>query len=181
MSSYNEPSQHLFWLASRSLGVTAVVLLSLSVALGLSLSGRLARRPGGPGRIKAVHEALSLSALLAIVGHGLLLLGDSYLHPGLAGIALPFALSTKRAFTGIGVIGGWLALIIGLSFYVRHLISVAVWRWLHRWTLAVYLLALIHTFGSGTDAGSPWLRIVVAASAVPVVFAAVYRLSLIHI
>ena len=41
--------------------------------------------------------------------------------PGLGGIALPFALGSQPAWTGVGIIAGWLAAIIGLSFYVRHL------------------------------------------------------------
>ena len=84
-----DPGQHLWWLASRSFGVVAIVLVSLSVGLGLALSGRLLRGPGVPARVKTLHEAFALSGLIAIVLHGLLLLGDSYLRPGLAGSCSP--------------------------------------------------------------------------------------------
>jgi sulfoxide reductase heme-binding subunit YedZ len=174
--SVTDPGQHLFWLASRGLGVVALVLVSLSVGLGLAMSGRMLRVPGAPAWLKHVHEALSLSGLIAIAGHGLLLLGDSYLRPGLAGIALPFATATHPFWTGLGVIAGWLAAIVGLSFYVRGWIGTPVWRWLHRWTLAVYALAVAHTLGSGTDARSAWMLGLVAATAAPIVFTGVYRL-----
>jgi methionine sulfoxide reductase heme-binding subunit len=170
-----DPGQHLWWLASRSVGVVAMVLLSLSVGLGLALSGRLLHGPGVPARVKRLHEAFSVSGLIAVVVHGLLLLGDSYLRPGLAGIALPFALPSQPVWTGLGIIGGWLAALITTSFYVRRLIGVAVWRWLHRWTFGVYLLGLAHTLGSGTDARSAWLLVTLAVTAVPIVFAGVYR------
>lgn len=170
-----DPGQHLWWLASRSFGVVAIVLVSLSVGLGLALSGRLLRGPGVPARVKTLHEAFALSGLIAIVLHGLLLLGDSYLRPGLAGIMLPFALATQPVWTALGIIGGWLAAIVTLSFYVRRLIGVAVWRWLHRWTLAVYALGIVHTLGSGTDARSAWLLATLAATSVPIVFAGVHR------
>ena len=173
--SYTDPGQHLFWIASRSLGVAALVLVSLSVGLGLALSGRLVRRPGAPATLKALHEAFALSSLVAIAGHGLLLLGDSYLRPGLSGIALPFALGSQPAWTGVGIIAGWLAAIIGLSFYVRHLIGIAAWRWLHRWTLAVYLLAVAHTLGSGSDARSTWLLALLGVTSIPIVFIGVHR------
>ena len=124
--------------------------------------------------MKTLHEALALSGLLAIVLHGLLLLPDPYLRPGLAGIALPFALASQPVWTALGIVGGWLAAIVTLSFYVRRLIGVAVWRWLHRWTLAVYVLGLAHTIGSGTDSGSAWLLAMLALSTVPVVFAGVH-------
>jgi methionine sulfoxide reductase heme-binding subunit len=175
MSAGTDPGQHLWWLASRSVGVVAMVLVSLSVGLGLALSGRLLRGPGVPARVKTLHEALSISGLIAIVLHGLLLLGDSYLRPGLAGIALPFALASQPVWTALGIIGGWLAAIITMSFYVRRIIGVAVWRWLHRWTLVVYLLGVVHTLGSGTDARSTWLLATLAVTAVPIVFAGVHR------
>ena len=61
-------------------------------------------------------------------------------------------LGFKQFWTGLGVIGAWLAAILGLSYYVRHWIGTSTWRKLHRWTLLAYLLALAHTIGSGTDA-----------------------------
>lgn len=175
MTSPSDPSQHLFWLASRAFGVVAIVLVSLSVGVGLALAGRFGRRPGLPARLKRAHESLALAGLIAIALHGLLLLGDSYLRPGLAGIALPFALAHQPVWTGLGIIGGWLAAIVGLSFYVRRWIGVAVWRWLHRWTLAVYVLGIAHTLGSGTDARSTWLLGLLTVTALPIVFAGTYR------
>jgi predicted ferric reductase len=175
MTSPNDPSQHLFWLASRAFGVVAIVLVSLSVGVGLALAGRFGRRPGLPARLKRMHESLALAGLIAIALHGLLLLGDSYLRPGLAGIALPFALAGQPVWTGLGIIGGWLAAIVGSSFYVRRWIGVAVWRWLHRWTLAVYVLGIAHTLGSGTDARSVWLLGLLAVTALPIVFVGTYR------
>ncbi len=157
MNAYTDPGQHIFWLASRALGVVALVLVALSVGLGLAMASRSARGPGSPARVKQLHEATALTALIAIAGHGLTLLGDSYLRPGLAGIAMPFAMANQPAWTGLGIIGGWLAAILGLSFYVRRWIGPKLWRQMHRWTLAVYVLAVIHTLGSGTDAGTPWL------------------------
>lgn len=170
-----DPGQHFFWLASRATGVVALVLVALSVGLGLALSGRITRRPGAPAYLKTLHEAAALTSLVAIAAHGLLLLGDDYLRPGLAGILLPFQMAEQPAWTGVGIIGGWLAVILGLSFYVRRWIGTQVWRWLHRWTLAVYVLAVAHTLGSGTDAGSVWLLAIVGVTVLPTVFAATYR------
>jgi methionine sulfoxide reductase heme-binding subunit len=176
MTTYTDPGQHVFWLASRALGVTALVLVALSVGLGLALSGRIVRVPGGPARVKHLHEALSLAALITIVAHGVTLIGDSYLRPGLSGVLLPFAMTAQPVWTGVGILAGWLAAIVTSSFYVRRLITTQVWRWLHRWTLAVYVMAVAHTLGSGSDAGAVWLQLIVAATAAPIVFSAAYRL-----
>ena len=167
--SLTDPGPHLFWLASRSLGVVAMLLVSAAVACGLALSGRMSRRPGASSWLKTAHEALTLTALGAIAGHGLLLLGDPYLHPGLSGITLPFALASQSVWTGVGIIGAWLAAILGLSYYARRWIGVAAWRWLHRWTLLAYVLCLAHSIGSGTDSRSAWLLVLFAAMTVPVI------------
>ena len=177
MTNSIDPGQHLWWLASRSMGVVAMVLVSLSVALGLAMSGRIVRGPGVAARLKTVHEALALSGLMAIVVHGLLLLPDPFLHPGLAGITIPFALPARRAGVAAGVVAGWLAAIITLSFYVRSWIGARAWRRLHRWTFAVYLLGLTHTIAAGTDAGAAWLLAMLTISALPVVAAGAYRVA----
>jgi sulfoxide reductase heme-binding subunit YedZ len=175
VSSYTDPSQHLFWIASRSMGAVAMLLVAVSIGLGLAMAMRLARGPGVMARIKVLHEATALTALLAIAAHGLLLLGDSYLRPGLAGIAIPFVMAHQPVWTGLGIIGGWLAALLGLTFYLRRRIGPKLWRQAHRWTLAVYVLAVLHTLGAGTDAASLWLLGILIATVAPVVVLATVR------
>jgi predicted ferric reductase len=165
-----------FWLASRAFGIVALVLLSLSVSLGLAMSGRRLRRPGLPAKLKRNHEAITLVTLGLVVAHGGVLLLDGYLRPSLAGVTLPFALGYRPFWTGLGVIGGWLALILAGSFYVRRWIGVKTWRRLHRWTLAVYVLALAHVVGAGTDGRSPWMLALLAVLAAPNVLALGHRI-----
>ena len=83
---------------------------------------------------------------------------------------------TARWRTGLGVIAGWLAVILGLSFYVRKWIGTKTWRWLHRWTLAVYVLALGHTVAAGTDGRSPWMAVLLAVLSAPIAFGLTFRL-----
>jgi methionine sulfoxide reductase heme-binding subunit len=171
-----DTNPQIFWLASRALGIVAIGLLSVSVSLGLAMSGRLLRRPGLPAQLKRYHEASTLVTLALIAAHGGVLLLDGYLRPSLAGITLPFALGYRPFWTGLGVIGGWLALILAGSFYVRRWIGLKTWRWLHRWTLAVYLLALAHVIGAGTDGRSTWMLAVLTMLVAPSVFALAYRM-----
>jgi methionine sulfoxide reductase heme-binding subunit len=171
-----DPSQHVFWLASRALGIVAIVLLSLSVSLGLALSGRLLRRPGLPAKLKHHHEAFTLVTLGFVAAHAGVLLLDAYLRPSLAGVTLPFALGYRPLWTGIGAIGAWLALVIAGSFYVRRTIGIRTWRRLHRWTVAVYILALAHAVGAGTDGHSPWMLALLTILVAPNILALAYRL-----
>jgi sulfoxide reductase heme-binding subunit YedZ len=151
-------THHVWWLLSRSAGITALVLVSVSVLIGLTLAAGLAGPPARRRALVAVHEHSALASLVAIALHGVTLLGDSFLRPGLTGIAIPFAIEYRPVYVGLGIIGGYLAALLGLSFYARRRIGGKRWRKLHRATPVVYALGLIHTLGAGTDAGSTWLR-----------------------
>ncbi|HEU5252253.1 MAG TPA: ferric reductase-like transmembrane domain-containing protein [Solirubrobacterales bacterium] len=149
---------HGWWLASRASGLVALVLVTVSVFLGLALAGKVMRRPGLPKQLLAIHEQTALAGLVAISVHGIALLGDPWLRPGLAGVAVPFALDFETFFTGLGVIAAYLAALLGLSYYARRRIGARLWRKAHRATVAVWLLGLVHALGSGTDAGATWFR-----------------------
>ena len=69
----------------------------------------------------------------------------------------------EPVFTGLGIIGGYLAAILGLTFYVRRRIGTRRWRNLHRLTPLVYVLGVTHTLGSGSDAGTPWMTAILLA------------------
>jgi methionine sulfoxide reductase heme-binding subunit len=152
-----------------------MIMLGVSVAVGLAMSGRLVSRPGLPAKLKRFHESATLVTLGLIATHAGLLLFDGYLRPGLAGITVPFTLGYRPLFTGIGIIAGWLAAILGLSFYARKRIGVKTWRFMHRFTIVVYLLALGHVVGSGTDARSWWMIAMLTALTAPIVFGFTYR------
>lgn len=166
---------HGWWLASRSSGIVAMVLVTLSVLLGLTLGGRLTRRPGMARVVKTLHEQTALSGLVAIAIHGLTLLGDPWLRPGVAGILVPFTMGYRPLFTGLGVVAGELAAILGLSFYARRWISPRRWRLAHRLTPLVYALGVVHVLGAGTDAASAWLRVPLLGSVVVVAVLLVAR------
>jgi sulfoxide reductase heme-binding subunit YedZ len=166
---------HLFWITSRAAGIVALVLASLAVSLGLLMSTKLLRKRG-PDLI-AVHEVLSLATMAAIVVHGVTLIGDKYLHPSIADIAVPFLGSYKTAWTSIGIIGGWGMILLGLSYYARRRIGAARWRKLHRFTALAWLLGLGHALGEGTDAGQVWFLAMIAIVAIPALGLLAARMS----
>jgi sulfoxide reductase heme-binding subunit YedZ len=169
------PAQQTVWFASRAFGIVAMLMLGVSVAVGLAMAGRLVHRPGLPAKFKELHESAALVTLGLIAAHAGLLLFDPYLRPGLGGITLPFELAYRPLFTGIGIVAGWLAAILALSFYARKRIGPRTWRFLHRFTIVAYLLALVHLIGSGTDARSPWMLAMLTGLTAPIVFGFTYR------
>ncbi len=149
---------HGWWIASRASGLLALVLVTISVGIGLMMAGKVMRRPGLSRKLMAIHEYTALAGIIAIAVHGITLLGDPWLNPGIGGVTVPFAMGFRPLFTGLGIVGGYLAALLGLSFYFRRRIGAKLWRKAHRATVVVYLLGLIHAFGAGTDASTVWFR-----------------------
>lgn len=166
---------HGWWLASRASGLVALVLVTISVGIGLMMAGKVMRRPGLSRKLMAIHEQTALAGLIAIAVHGITLLGDPWLNPGVAGVTVPFAMNFHTAFTGLGIIAGYLAIALGLSFYARKRIGAKLWRKAHRATVVVYALGLIHALGAGSDASAPWFRWWVILTAPPIAGLFVYR------
>jgi sulfoxide reductase heme-binding subunit YedZ len=136
---------HGWWLAGRASGLVALVLVTISVGIGLAMAGKVMRRPGLSRKLLAIHEHTALAGIIAIAVHGITLLGDPWLHPGITGISVPFTMAFRPLWTGLGIVGGYLAALLGLSFYARRRIGAR-------------LLGLAHAFGSGTDASAVWFR-----------------------
>jgi sulfoxide reductase heme-binding subunit YedZ len=173
----SDPLHYLWWLISRASGVVALVLVSLSVVMGLSMAARAIRRPARKRAVARLHEHVALTALAAIGLHGLSLLGDGWLRPGLRGIAIPFATSYRPPFTASGIVAGYLLVLVGPSFYLRRRLGAGRWRKLHRFSAVVWALSVAHTLGAGSDARAIWLRAVVLAPVAPIAYLLVLRVA----
>jgi methionine sulfoxide reductase heme-binding subunit len=171
-----EPFHVFWWLVSRASGVVALVLITLSVLMGLSMAARVLRPGAGKRAVARLHEHVALTALAAIGLHGLSLLGDQWLNPGVRGIAVPFALAYKPTFTGIGVIAGYMAVLVGPSFYLRRLVGAKRWRKVHRVSVVIWALSAVHTLGAGSDSSQTWLRALVILPVAPLAYLLVLRL-----
>ncbi len=156
---------HLFWIASRAAGIVALILSSVSVCVGLLMSGRLRKARGADLRV--AHEALSLATLAAIAVHGLTLIGDGFLHPSLADVALPFVFSYETLWTTIGIVSFWALALLGLSYYARTRIGAQRWKRLHRFAALAWVLGIVHSLGEGTDAGQLWFLAMTAIVVLP--------------
>lgn len=175
-ASSTDVGSHLFWLASRAAGVVAVAMLSFTVIVGLMQGGRIPL--GFKARdLNRIHEFCSLAAIIAIITHGVLLLADPWLQPTLSQILFPFKLDYRSFYTGLGIVGAWIAVILGLSYYVRQHIGIKRWKTIHRFTIVAYALSVVHVLGAGTDAQETWLKAPLLTSAAVVVVLLVARFS----
>lgn len=167
-----------FWFVSRASGVTAYVLLWLSVVLGLLMSTRLSRHPriaNWTPALMAIHEFVSIVSWLFVALHALVLLGDRYVQASWFNLLVPFAFDANNAvWIGLGQISLYLMALVLVSYYVRARIGFQAWRWLHFATFALYALVTVHGLLAGSDTATLWP--LYATSNGMVLFLTVYRL-----
>ena len=170
MTSVPTPLEHGWWIASRSAGIVALLAITASVILGLLMANGLPRRKGATRVLGSLHESTALAGLIAIAVHGVTLLGDPWMHATLWKISVPFSIGYRPLWTSLGIIAGWIAAALGLSYYARKRIGTRLWRKLHRATVVAWALGIAHTIGAGTDASEPWLQATMLTGSVVIVF-----------
>ncbi|MBT3389604.1 MAG: hypothetical protein HN413_04260 [Chloroflexi bacterium] len=166
----------VFWYLSRGSAFVAYWLLWLSMALGLGLTGKMAKV--WPGLLQAVdlHEFTSLLGLSAALFHGLILTGDSYIQFSRLQVLIPFASQGyKPIWVGIGQVAFYVWGFITLSFYVRKQIGAKTWRLIHLTSFLAFAIALAHGIASGTDSSTLWAGLMYWGSAGSLLFLLAYR------
>jgi sulfoxide reductase heme-binding subunit YedZ len=144
------------WYIERAGGILAYALLSGSVILGLTLSGR-AKRPGWPRfAVEDVHRFVGLLAGTFIVIHVSALLVDNYLPFSLTQILVPGDSPYRPVSVAFGVVGAELLAALAVTNHYRKSLSHNFWRRAHYLNFAVWLLALVHGIAAGTDRGTVW-------------------------
>ena len=166
--------EHFFWITSRAAGISALLASSAAVALGLLMAGRMIK---GNKDLRIWHEAFSIATMVSLVVHAFALLGDSYLKPSLIDLLVPGFIDYQTFWTALGIVGGWLFVILGLTYYIRGRIGPQRWRTLHRFTALAWGLGVIHSLGAGTDADTAWFLIAAAMVVIPGVALLIRRMT----
>ena len=156
------------WLFSRATGLLAYVALSLDVIVGLLVSTRSGDRLASRGQLVDLHGWLSPLALVLVLAYGGILLADGYVRFDLIDLVVPFASSRWPVAVGIGVLAGYLVLLVHLSFGVRKRIGTATWRRLHYLSFVAFVLVTVHALAVGTDRTNPWFASIYAGVAIVV-------------
>ena len=129
-----------FWLLARASGMTAYVLVTLSVLAGLVLKSRPFTRLR-PATVTQIHRALALNAVAAIAAHGIALVLDTTVKVSPIALAIPGLISYRPLATSLGVLAAELTILVYASFSLRRRIGFRAWRALHWATYGVFALA----------------------------------------
>jgi sulfoxide reductase heme-binding subunit YedZ len=146
-----------YWYLTRSTGAVALVLLTLSVALGVVDVGRFSSERWPRFVLGSLHRNVSLLAVAFLLVHILTAVLDSFAPISLIDAIVPFGGSYRPFWLGLGAIAFDLLLAVTLTSMVRRRLGYGAWRATHWLAYACWPIALLHGLGTGSDVKSTWL------------------------
>ena len=165
------------WFATRATGLTALVLLTVTVIFGILTSVRFAR-PRGPGSSPSGCTATCPCSTLTFVGlHVLTTVTDPYASISVVSVVVPFSSPYRRIWLGLGAVAFDLLLAVLVTSLLRVRIGARAWRLVHWAGYLCWPVAVIHGVGTGTDGAARWVLAVTAACALAVAAAGAWRLA----
>lgn len=169
-------SSTVLWYATRASGLTALILLTLTMVLGLVTTTR-ARARNWPGFAQQeLHRRLSMIAVVFLGVHVLTSVLDTYVHIGWAAVVVPFTSHYDTFWVGVGAVALDLMIAVFVTSLLRDRMRPATWRAVHWLAYASWPVALAHTFGMGTDAGETWVIALGVACVLAVAAALAWRI-----
>jgi Ferric reductase like transmembrane component len=165
------------WFATRATGLTALVLLTVSVVLGILTSVRFAS-PAWPRFVTvSLHRNLSLLVITFTGLHVLTTVTDPYASISVISAVVPFSSPYRRIWLGLGAVAFDLLLAVLVTSLLRVRIGPRAWRLVHWAGYLCWPVALVHGLGTGTDGAARWVLAVTAACALAVAAAGAWRLA----
>lgn len=155
----------MYWLC-QAFGWSALLWAWITMMLGLV---RSSTRPGWlripAARIERWHRTTSLTTIALMFAHAImffaeLVRGNRYEQEWLGRLSTFFAHTfvpgaypsgTGKIAILIGLLALYLAIPLGLAFYLRNTTGSRMWRALHRFVIVVYVLSVWHTLLYGTN------------------------------
>jgi len=163
-----------FWLLARASGLTAYVMLTLSILAGLLVKSRPFRTLK-PAAVVDLHRILAMLGLGALAGHAAALVLDTTVKVSIPGLFVPGLVSYRPVWTSTGILAAELMVLVYASFSMRKRIGPKNWRRLHWATYAIFAMATVHGLAAGTDASRLWAFALYALAVSSVAFAATWR------
>lgn len=171
------------WYIARAAGLMAMVVLSLSTALGAWTSGIRAGRNGRAlsrkFTLQRVHLAAALTGLTLIVVHVLALVLDSQSGIWARAAIIPMTSAYRPIAVTAGVLALYTLVLVASVGAARGRLArspraARKWRMTHALAYVAWALAIGHGIFSGTDATSSWV-VLLYAGCVAMVLGALSR------
>ena len=160
------------WFVDRSAGEVTLLLLTAVVVLGIV---RSSTPRAAPQLVEGLHVNVALMAAIFAGLHVVAAILDPYAGLGPPDALVPFISAYRTTWLGLGVVSAYLYAATVVTSWPARRFSRRVWLWVHRVMYLGWVLALIHSFGTGTDARN---EVFLILNVVAVVFVLVAFLGL---
>jgi Ferric reductase like transmembrane component len=164
-----------YWYLTRGTGTVALVLLTLSVALGVANIRRLRTERVPRFVLDAVHRNVSLLAMAFLLVHIVTSLLDGFAPIRIVDVVIPFTSPYRPLWLGFGAVAFDLMVAIVITSLLRRSFGYRAWRITHWAAYASWPVALVHGLGTGSDTKTGWMLVIVAACVIVVIVAVVAR------
>ena len=146
------------WYVARSSGLVAWALLAGAVIWGLLMTSKAVRRWAKNSWLLDLHRWLGALALVFTGVHVLAIMGDSYVHFGLASVLVPLAAHWHPVAVAWGVVSFYLLLAVELTSLARRQLTRLnrrLWKRIHLLSFPLFVTSTIHGLSAGTDGSTP--------------------------
>jgi methionine sulfoxide reductase heme-binding subunit len=173
-ASTDRQAELRFWLAARSTGIVAFLLLTFQVVVGLVLSHPTNRSTWNLSkRIFAWHDHLWVFVMAFLAAHILALVADPKSGVSVVGAFVPGMSQYRSSPVAIGTFALYAFLVTAITARWTSLLPRGAWLALHRLALLIFVMSWMHGILSGTDSSS--LAGMYVITGVLVAFAGAYR------
>ncbi len=128
-------SSQVWWFVSRSSGMTAWALLTLSVCWGLFVSTKAVAKASSPAWLLDLHRFLGGLAVTFTSIHLIGLWADSYVEFGWSELFVPMASEWKPGPVAWGIVSMYLLVAVELTSLAMKFLPRKLWRGIHALSL----------------------------------------------
>jgi hypothetical protein len=152
-------STRTLWYVTRGTGVVALLLLTASVLLGIGVALRWRGRRWPRFAVADAHRNLTLLSIAFVALHVITTVADGFAPISLTAAVVPFASPYRPLWLAFGTISFDLLLALVATSLARGRVPPRVWRLLHWLAYVAWPVALLHAFGTGSDARFGWFAL----------------------
>jgi DMSO/TMAO reductase YedYZ heme-binding membrane subunit len=169
-------NSHALWYLTRGTGISAMILVTASVLIGIAAS----MRAGGVRMprfvVSGLHRNVSLLTVAFIVVHVVTTVLDAYAPISFLNAIIPFSSSYRTLWLGLGALAFDIILALVITSLVRVRIGLKTWRGIHWFAYACFPIVVVHALGTGSDASRRWMDLTTTVCVALVVIAILARL-----
>ena len=142
-------SSQVWWFVSRSSGIIAWALVSLSVAWGLFISTKAVAKASSPAWLLDLHRYLGGLSVAFTAVHLIGLWADSYVEFGWAEMFVPLSTEWKPWPVAFGIVALYLLVAVEATSLMMCHLPRRWWRAIHHLSLPLYVMATYHGIVGG--------------------------------